>query len=126
MNNSCAILVKLPEVFGREEARKLEKELRDKITNDSPNLIADLSRVKKMDLNGMEALLRCVDQVAQRDGALQIRGMSAEAATLLELTRMDCLLAKFPVFGMEAPAYELSTEPVTEAQEVTAEYPVAA
>ncbi|HEX6805871.1 MAG TPA: STAS domain-containing protein [Terriglobales bacterium] len=127
MHNSSAILIKLPETFGAKEARKLERELKSKLSNESANLVADFSRVKKMDLNGMEALLECMEGVAQKDGALQITGMSPEAATLFELTRMDQLFAKFPGFAAEAPTFEFSPEMVPEtAQEVTVESPVAA
>lgn len=127
MLNSSAILIKLPENFGAKEARKLERELRNKLSNGVANLVADFSRVKKMDLKGMEALLHCMEGVAQRDGALEIVGMSPEAATLLELTRLDQLMAKFPGFAVEAPTFEFSTETAASpAQEVVVESPVAA
>jgi anti-anti-sigma factor len=127
MHNPSAILIKLPETFGAKEARKLERELKNMLTNGSANLVADFSRVKKMDLNGMEALLQCMEAVAQQDGALQINGMSPEAATLFELTGMDQLFAKFPGFAVEAPTFEFGPEAFTEqTQEVTIESPVAA
>lgn len=127
MHNSSAILIKLPETLGAKEARKLERELRDKLNQGTANLVADFSRVKKMDLDGMEALLRCMGGVAERDGALEIRGMSPEAATLLELTRLDQILAKFPGFAVEVPTFEFSTETAANpAQEVIVESPVAA
>jgi anti-anti-sigma factor len=128
MQNSSAVIVRLPETFGAKEARKLKRELKDKITPASPNLIADLSRVKKIDLKGMEALLGCLEEVALRDGALQIGGVSPQAATLLELTRLDQLFAKFPAFDVEAPAFELKPEVVAAEQEQDAvvEYSVAA
>lgn len=127
MHNSSAILIKLPENFGAKEARTMERELRDKLSTGAANLVADFSRVKKMDVEGMEALLHCMEGVAERDGALEIAGMSPEAATLLELTRLDQLLAKFPGFAVEAPTYEFSTETAANpAPEVVVESPVAA
>jgi len=127
MHNSSAILIKLPENFGAKEARKLEQELKNKFMNGSANLVADFSRVKKMDLNGMEALLHCMEGIAEQDGALEITGISPEAATLFELTRMDQLFAKFPGFAAEAPTIEFSPQAVTdEVQEITLESPVAA
>ena len=127
MHKPSAILIKLPENFGAKEARKLERELRNKLTHGTANLVADFSRVKEMDLKGMEALLHCMEGVAQRDGAFEIVGMSPEAETLLELTGLDQLLAKFPGFAMEAPTFEFSTEAAANpAQEVIVESPVAA
>lgn len=126
MLNPSAIVIKLPEIFGAKEARKLQRELKNKITNESPNLIADLSRVRKMSVKGLEALLRCLEEVAERDGAVALEAVSPEAATLLELTRVDQILAKFPRFTVDAPSIELTPEPVAdEAQEVTVEYQVA-
>ena len=127
MSNPSAILIKLPESFGAKEGRKLERELKNKLTNGSANLVADFSQVKKMDLNGMEALLRCMEGLVEQDGALQITGISPEAATLFELTRMDQLFAKFPGFAAEAPTFEFSPQAVAdEVQEITLESPVAA
>ena len=127
MHNSSAILIQLPENFGAKEARKLEQELKDKFMNGSANLVADFSRVKKIDLNGMEALLRCMEGIAAQDGALEITGVSPEAATLFELTRMDQLFAKFPGFAAEAPTFEFSPQTVTEqVEEITVESPEAA
>src|SRR5258708_11712497 len=119
MEFPSAIMIKLPEVFGRKEARKLGRELKDKISTDSPCVVVDLSRVKKIDLAGLEGLLNCMDEVARQDGALQIGGISPEAATVLELARMDRLFQKFPAFLAEAPSF--ARTPEAEADEVQAE-----
>jgi anti-anti-sigma factor len=129
MEKLSTIVVKLPEVFGARAARKLRRELKKKIKTSDPQLIVDLSRVKRIDLDGLEALLSCMEEIARQDGALQFSGISAEAATFLELTRMDRLFQKFPAFAAEAPAFALAPEPVDEttATESTAvQLPVAA
>jgi anti-sigma B factor antagonist len=117
MERSSAIVIQLPEDFGKKEARKLRRELEKILGSDRPSLVLDLSRVKAMDSEGIEALLRCMEQVATQDGALRIVGMSPEAATLLELTRLDRLFANFPGFSVEVPSFALSPEPVGEAVE---------
>jgi len=114
MERSSTIVVKLPEVFGAKAARKLGRELKSKILAPDPHVLVDFSRVKKIDLKGLEALLRCLEELAKLDGALQFGGLSAEAATLLELTRMDRLLQKFPGFSTDAPTFALSPEPAIE------------
>lgn len=128
MERLSTIVVKLPEVFGAKAARKLGRELKRKITPANPHVVLDLSRVKKIDLKGLEALLSCMEELAKLDGALQFGGISPEAATVLELTRMDRLFRKFPGFSAEAPAYALSPEPVSEEVETEAsvQLPVAA
>ena len=108
-----AIMIKLPESFGGKEARKLRRDLKSNISIDNPCVIVDLSRVKNIDLAGLEGLLNCMDEVAKRDGAIQVAGVSPEAATLLELTRMDRLFHKFPSLPTETPAFAV-TEATTE------------
>ena len=128
MQKLSTIVVKLPEVFGAKAARKLGRELKRKIAGADPHVVLDLSRVKKIDLKGVDALLKCMQEVAKQDGSLQFAGISPEAATVLELTRMDRLFQKFPGFAMEAPAFALSPEPVTQGMqsEASVEVPVAA
>lgn len=107
-----AIVIRLPEIFSAKEARKLRRELKDKVANAGANVVVDLSRVRKIDSRGLEALLGCMEEVARQDGALQLGGVSPEAATMLELTRMDRLFRQFPSFDSEAVT--LTPEPVTE------------
>ena len=115
MGKTSTMVVKLPEVFGAKAARKLGRELKGKMMK-SANLhvVFDLTRVKKIDLHGLKALLSCMETIARQDGSLQFGGISPEAATMLELTRMDRLFQKFPGFGTDAPAFAFSPEPVTE------------
>ena len=96
METASAIMIKLPEVFGVKEARKLRRELKNKLTSERPCVVVDLSRVKKIGLRGLEGLLGCMDEIARQDGSLQLGGMSPEAETMLELTRMSGLFQKFP------------------------------
>lgn len=119
MERSSTIIVKLPEVFGAKAARKLGRELKSKFTNSNPHVVLDLSRVKKIDSKGLEGLLSCMEEVAKQDGAVQFGRVSPEAATMLELTRMDRLFDKFPSFPVEAPAFALAPEAVAEESQTT-------
>jgi anti-sigma B factor antagonist len=114
MDNPSAIMIKVPEVFGAKEARKLGRELKSKIASDEPCVVVDLSRVKNIDSAGLEGLLNCMEEVARKDGSLQVGAISPEAATVLELTRMDRLFQKFPALPVEAPSFALATEPAAE------------
>jgi hypothetical protein len=69
-----------------------------------------------------------MDEVAKCDGAIQLRAVSAEAAILLELTRIDQILQKFPSFNVEAPVFELTPEPVAAeaSADASVQLPVAA
>jgi anti-anti-sigma factor len=111
MKAASLIMIDLPEAFGAKEARKLERELRSQITKEALCVIVDLSRVKKMDSAGLDGLLACMQEISNHDGSVQLRAISPEAATLLEIVRMDRLFEKFP--PLPAPASSLSfTAPI--------------
>jgi len=123
---SSAVVVKMPEALDARSARKLGRELKSKIAAGSPLVVLDLSRVKDVDLSGVEGLLRCMDEVARQDGSLQLTGVSPEVATLLELTRVNHLMQKFPGFSIEAPQFEVAPETATEEVPASSPAPVAA
>jgi len=118
---SSAVVVKMPEALDARNARKLGRELKSKVAAESPLVVLDLSRVKDIDLSGIEGLLTCREEVALQDGSLQLSGVSPEIATLLELTRVNQLMRKFPGFAIDAPQFEVAPETV--AEEVPAESP---
>jgi anti-anti-sigma factor len=96
MESQSALLVRLPEHFNAAEAESLNRELERALSNDQPCLIVDFSSVKQIDARGLEMLLQCMVKVAREDGAVQIGDISPEAATILEMTRMDRILEMFP------------------------------
>jgi len=114
MNMQSAIMIKLPEAFGGKEARKLSRELKSRILNESPSVLVDLSHVRHIDLAGLEGLLDCMEMVAKNDGSLQLGKISPEAATILELTQMDRLFQKFPAF--EGASFAAEEEFATEGE----------
>ena len=117
METQSAIMIKLPEVFGGKEARRLGRELKNRMSN-APRIVVDFSRVREMDLAGLEGLLDCMETVAKNDGALQLGAMSPEAATFLELTRMDQLFNRFPVFDAST---SLPSELASETEDLAAD-----
>ncbi len=128
METQSAIMIKLPEAFGGKEARRLGRELKSRQSNTSPRIVVDFSRVREIDLAGLEGLLDCMETVARNDGALQLGEMSPEAAVFLELTRMDQLFSKFPAFDasssftseLTSESDEGVTDKVSQAQPVAA------
>jgi len=125
METQSAIMIKLPERFGGKEARRLGRELKKKMKN-APHIVVDFSRVREMDLAGLEGLLDCMETVAKNDGALQLGEMSPEAAIFLELTRMDQLFSRFPVFDasftseLAGEKEDVGTDKVVQAQPLAA------
>lgn len=107
MENSSALLIRLPERFKREEARSLRAEIHRNLTWDQPCMIVDFSNVKEMDTAGFDMILDVMVRVARQDGAVQIGNISAEAATLLEMTGMDRVLNMFPRIPDDAATVQM-------------------
>jgi len=120
MNTQSAIMIKLPEAFGAKEASRLGRELKNRMSTETPHVVVDFSRVRQMNLAGLEGLLDCMETVARNDGALQLGEMSPEAAIFLELTRMDRLFNKFPVFDAAA-GFTAEQELASETEDVASE-----
>jgi anti-anti-sigma regulatory factor len=117
METQSAIMIKLPEAFGGKEARRLGRELKNRMSN-APRIVVDFSRVREMDLAGLEGLLDCMETVAKNDGAFQLGEMSPEAEIFLELTRMDQLFNRFPVFDASA---SFTSDLASESEDVAAD-----
>jgi anti-anti-sigma factor len=120
LNDPCIVVVNLPERVTAKQARTLRRDLRDQLNVDHPSVILDLSDVKEMDTAGMDLLLECMNQTVRRDGTIQLRGISPEAQTILELTGMDLILGLVPGGASESvsevsPACVPDTQPTSAA-----------
>lgn len=113
-------MIMMPEEFGKEQAQKFRREIKTRLRNGRHSLVLNFSRVKQIDADGLEALLECMEQVARRDGAFEIRELTPEAATILELTRLNRLLHKFPALEAQ-PAFAAEVVGTSEPDEVRAE-----
>jgi anti-anti-sigma factor len=96
INAPCVVLVNLPEQVTAKQVRILVRDLREQLNVDQPCVVLDLSDVKEMDTAGLDLLLECLNETVRRDGTIQVRGISPEAATILELTGMDEILGWTP------------------------------
>jgi anti-sigma B factor antagonist len=99
------MMIKLPEHVSAREARMIMDELRSELRLDRPRIVVDLSEVQRMDSEGLDMLLHCMVEVARRDGAVKLGGISPEAATVLELTRMDRVFEMFPTVSEAASSF---------------------
>jgi len=93
--DSRTVVMKLPHRVDAREARNLLRELKE-LPVEEPCVVVDLSAVRHMDSAALDVLLSCMVEVARRDGAMRLGGISPEAATVLELTRMDQVFDMFP------------------------------
>ena len=102
------MVIKLPEHVRAKEARSFMRALQPELRRDRPRVVVDMSAVKDMDTTALDVLLECMSQVARRDGAVKLAGISPEAATVLELTRMDQIFEMFPTVSEAASSFSVA------------------
>ena len=93
MESQSTLVIRLPRHFGPSEGRALRRELKKRSIDAETVFEFDLGRLQQIDNAGVTALLGCLQWVAKQDGKIQLGAISAEAATLLELTGMDRVFA---------------------------------
>ncbi len=113
METTRPVVVKhVPEHLGFREARSFMRDIQPLLSIDRPQIVFDLSEVKRMDASGVEALLECMSEVMKRDGDLKLAALSPEAEVILELTRTDRL---FEIYHTAADAVRSFTRYVPSA-----------
>lgn len=91
MIQSKAIIVReFPSLLEASESRRFFRQLRSDISETyRPQVIFDLSRVQHMTAQGVDLLVRCIDQIADRDGELKFAAASPQTQLVLELTQIS-------------------------------------
>ena len=117
MQSPSTLIIKLPLRFGAKEANTLRQELKQQLS-DGASVVFDLSQVRQLDIAGIEAIRKCMAQVARQDGSIQLGKISPEAQTILELTRMDHVFNMFPRFSEDTTTYEASSVRETVEEEI--------
>lgn len=102
METSRPVIVKrVPESLNMKQARAFLEEVRPLLEHDRPQLVFDLSQVRKLDAAGVDMLVYCMKQASRRDGDLKLASLSPEAQVVLDLTRTSRL---FEIFATSADA----------------------
>jgi anti-sigma B factor antagonist len=102
METSRPVIVKrVPESLNLKQARAFLDEVRPLIEHDRPQLVFDLSLVRRIDAAGVDMLLHCMQEAARRDGDLKLASLSPQARVVLDLMRAGRL---FEIFASSADA----------------------
>jgi anti-anti-sigma factor len=102
METSRPVIVKrVPQSLNLRQARTFLEEVRPLLEHDRPQLVFDLSLVRRLDAAGVEMLLFCMQEAARRDGDLKLASLSPQARVVLDLTRTGRL---FEIYGTSAEA----------------------
>ena len=102
METSRPVLVKrMPAVMNLKESRAFLRELQSILRSDRPQIVFDLSQVKRLDAAGVEMLLHCMAEAMRRDGDVKLAAVSPQAMVVLEMTRTERL---FEVYSTSTDA----------------------
>jgi anti-anti-sigma factor len=85
--SSPVIVTRLPESLTVRQARGFLDEVQPLLQRDRPQLVFDLCQLRRIDAAGIELLVRCLQEVARRDGDLKLAALTPQAHVMLELTR---------------------------------------
>lgn len=96
METSRPVIVKrVPEVLNQKQARAFLEEVKPLLEHDRPQIVFDLSLVRRIDSAGVDMLLHCMKEASRRDGDLKLASLSPEAQMVLDLTRAGRLFETF-------------------------------
>ena len=98
------MIIKLPEHLTEASTQEFQEQMEFSRNSKCVNILLDFSVVREMDTTALGTILRYMDRVAQNNGSIRVSGMSAEAATFLELTRMDSVFAMYEEAPTAMPA----------------------
>ena len=102
METSRPVIVKrVPESLTSKQANAFLEEVRPLLEHDRPQLVFDLSQLRKLDTAGVDVLLYCMREAARRDGDLKLASPSDHAQVVLDLTRTARL---FEIYANSADA----------------------
>lgn len=97
MGQQPSVIVKeFPDCTNQGACRAFLRELEALLFHSyRPQIIFDLSHVDHMNAAGIDLLLKCVVEIADRDGYLKLAAPSPQAALILELTQLNGVVEIF-------------------------------
>ena len=108
MTNRQVAIKKLPDCFDKNSRMRFLREIKALVeTPGHLRLILDLSSVRQLNPELIDALVECVDRVERADSELIIVGASPEAEVVLELTQLTSIINMFPSVAEAAIGFQL-------------------
>jgi anti-sigma B factor antagonist len=85
------VVKRMPERMDLPNSRRFLSEVQPLLNADRPQIVFDLSSVRRLDAAGVETLLRCMNLAMRHDGDVKLAALSPKSAVVLELTRAERL-----------------------------------
>jgi anti-anti-sigma factor len=113
-----AVMVKeFPTLRDSAQCRRFYREVRTELAECyRPQVIFDFSRVQHMTAQGVDLLVRCIDQIADRDGELKFAAASPQTQLVFELTQINAVAETYDsvedaLQSWSVPAHSLVVQP---------------
>jgi anti-anti-sigma factor len=92
IQQKSAIVKEFPTLLDSAECRRFYRNFRTEVAESyRPQVIFDFSRVQHMTAQGVDLLVRCIDQIADRDGELKFASASPQTQLVFELTQINAI-----------------------------------
>lgn len=85
----------VPETMTAREASLFYKEVLPALSSDRPQIVFDMSKMRRVDSIAIAVFLRCICQVMKYDGDIKMAAVLPQAAAMLELTRIGRLFEMY-------------------------------
>jgi anti-anti-sigma factor len=111
------IVRQFPSLSDRAQCRRFYREFRAELSDVyRPQVIFDLSSVQHLTASGVDLLVRCIHQIADRDGELKLAAASPQTQLVLELTQISGVADTFDsvedaIESWASPAYTRGARP---------------
>jgi len=90
IEQQLVIVKEFPTLLDSAECRRFYREVRKQLADSyHPRVVFDFSQVQHMTAQGVDLLVRCIDQIAGRDGELKFAATSPQTQLVLELTQIN-------------------------------------
>jgi anti-anti-sigma regulatory factor len=114
IQQKSVIVREFPTLLNPAECRRFFRELRAELSESyRPQVVFDLSSVQNMTAQGVDLLVRCIDQIAARDGELTFAAASPETQLVLELTQISGVAASYDSVEDAMASWTLSSPMAT-------------
>jgi anti-anti-sigma factor len=92
MQHKPVVVKEFPTLLDSAQCRRFYREMRTDLSESyRPQVIFDFSRVQHMTAQGVDLLVRCIDQIAERDGELKFAAASPQTQLVFELTQINAV-----------------------------------
>lgn len=85
----------LPEVLSAKQGSAFFRDVEPCLTVDRPCVVLDCSNLRQLDRDGIQVLLRCLEEAMRRNGDVKLAAISPGVARTLALTGVQRLFEAF-------------------------------